>query len=112
VGWAADHGGYDLTLVVNLLHLISADEARNVVAGMAEALAPGGLALIYGPFRRDGRLTSDGDAAFDASLRAQDPAIGYKDAGDVERWATKAGLTLDERVEMPANNLLLVFRRP
>lgn len=111
-GWGARHAGHDFVIVVNLLHLISGVEARAVVAGIAEALAPGGTAAIYGPFRRDGALTSDGDRAFDASLRAQDPAIGYKEVAEVESWASDAGLAPVERVEMPANNLMLVFRRP
>ncbi len=108
--WAASQTGYDLVMTVNLLHLISADEARHVVRGMAEAVRPGGQALIYGPFRRDGQLTSDGDRSFDASLRAQDPAIGYKDVSEIEDWASTAGLHAEDHIEMPANNLLLVYR--
>lgn len=110
-GWGARHAPQDLILAVNLLHLISAAEARAVLAGIAEALAPDGVAAIYGPFRRDGRLTSEGDRAFDASLRAQDGEIGYKDTAEIGAWAAAAGLRLDETVEMPANNLLLVLRR-
>ncbi|MCU0912358.1 MAG: class I SAM-dependent methyltransferase [Rhodobacteraceae bacterium] len=110
-GWGRAHPGHDLALVVNLLHLISGGEAQAVLAGMAEALLPGGLALFYGPFRRGGALTSDGDRAFDASLRTQDPAIGYKDTAEVGAWAAAKGLTHEETVAMPANNLFLVFRR-
>lgn len=108
-GWHRDHGGQDLVLVVNLLHLVSAPEAEVVVTGMLAALAPGGRAVIYGPFRRDGELTSAGDAAFDARLRAQDPAIGYQCVTDIARWAAAAGARIADRVEMPANNLLLVL---
>ena len=111
-GWSAKHCGYDLVFVSNLLHLVSWFEAECVVAEMACALAPGGLALIYGPFRRDGRLTSPGDEDFDANLRRQDPEIGYKDHAEVARWADAAGLTDEPLTEMPANNLLLRFRKP
>lgn len=111
-GWTAGPGGYALVQVVNLLHLISAAEAAAVLRGIAGALVPGGTALIYGPFRRDGQLTSAGDARFDASLRAQDPAIGYKDDGWVVTQAAAAGLALAERIEMPANNLAFVLRVP
>lgn len=75
-GWGLAHGPVALVQAVNLLHLVPEPFARTVVAEAALALAPGGLLVIYGPFLRDGRSTSDGDAAFDASLRAQDPAIG------------------------------------
>jgi SAM-dependent methyltransferase len=111
-GWAADHGPADLIVLVNLLHLISAPEALTVLSEAARALAPGGTFALYGPFLRDGRPTSEGDARFDASLRAQDPAIGYKDLADVTAILTGAGLVLADTVEMPANNLLLIANRP
>lgn len=111
-GWAADHGPADLVVLVNLLHLISAPEARVVLTEAAQALSIGGTFALYGPFLRDGRPTSEGDASFDASLRAQDPAIGYKDLADVTAILAGAGLVLADTVEMPANNLLLIANRP
>lgn len=111
-GWGAARGPVDLVVLVNLLHLISDPEARTVLTEMAAALAPGGRAAIYGPFLRDGAATSEGDAAFHASLRAQDPAIGYKDAAWTAATLAQAGLVPRGTVAMPANNLLLVFERP
>lgn len=114
-GWAATGpliaaGRFDLIVLINLLHLIPAPAARTLVSEAAQALAPGGVGLFYGPFLRDGRCTSDGDRAFHASLVAQDPAIGYKDAAEVTGWMERAGLTVTRR-EMPANNLALIARR-
>lgn len=111
-GWAARHGGQALIVLVNLLHLISAPEARTLTAEAAQALVPGGRFALYGPFLRDGQATSEGDARFHASLVAQDPAIGYKDLAEVQGWLATAGLTLIETRTMPANNVLLVTRRP
>jgi SAM-dependent methyltransferase len=110
-GWAAAHGPADLIVLVNLLHLISKPEADTVLTEIAAALAPAGVFALYGPFLRDGEATSDGDAAFDASLRAQDPAIGYKDVIDTCAHLVAAGLRHVETRAMPANNLLLVFER-
>lgn len=107
-GWGADNGPVALVQAVNLLHLVPVAVARTVVAEAAQALAPGGLLAIYGPFLRDGRTTSDGDAAFDASLRAQDPTIGYKDAAVVLGWMAAAGLAPRAPVAMPTNNLFLL----
>jgi len=68
---------------------------------------------VYGPFLRDGATTSEGDAVFDAALRAQNPAIGDKDVVQVQGWMAAAGLTPRPAVAMPANNLfLLAVRRP
>jgi hypothetical protein len=101
-----------VVVLVNLLHLIPTPEARTAVTEAAHALAPGGLLLLYGPFKRNGRLTSDGDIRFDAELRAANPAIGYKDDLDIVRWLADAGLSPIDRVDMPANNLAFLARKP
>jgi len=109
-GWAARLGQWDAILLVNLLHLIPTKAAQTVLGEVAQALAPGGTFCLYGPFLRDGQPTSPGDAAFDASLRAQDPAIGYKDLDWVRGVLAEHGLAM-RIVEMPANNLLLLSNR-
>lgn len=111
-GWAAAHDGQDLIVLVNLLHLISEGEARILIAEAAQALAPGGILILYGPFLRDGETTSDGDAAFHAALTAQDSEIGYKDDWDVIEWLQQNFLDLVQVVEMPANNMGFVAQRP
>ena len=110
-GWAADEPPADLIVLVNLLHLIPNEAAETILNGIARALSPRGVAVIYGPFLRDGAATSEGDRAFDASLRAQDPDIGYKDAGWVSAHMKAEGLTRLEERHMPANNLAFVFRK-
>lgn len=110
-GWAERLGQWDAVLLINLLHLIPSGPAKALLAEVAHALAPGGTFCLYGPFLRDGQATSAGDQAFDASLRAQDPTIGYKDLDWVLSNLTESGLTM-QVVEMPANNLMLVARKP
>lgn len=110
-GWGAARGPVVLVLAVNLLHLVSGAVARQVVAEAALALAPGGLLAVYGPFLRGGVPTSEGDAAFHASLQGQDPAIGYKDVAEVQGWMAGAGLVPRGPVGMPANNLMLLADR-
>lgn len=109
-GWAADHGPLDLVVTVNLLHLISQDEAQAVMAEVARALAPGGLWFLYGPFRRADGFASTGDADFDARLRAQDSAIGYKSVPWMHEALRGAGFDEVTEVEMPANNLTFLCR--
>jgi SAM-dependent methyltransferase len=111
-GWAKDHDPADLIVLINLLHLISMPEVAAVLAEVAKALTPGGRFALYGPFLRDGQTTSQGDADFDAALRAQDPAIGYKDMADVIAMLQSHGLAHADTIAMPANNLLLVFSHP
>lgn len=111
-GWAAEHGPFDLIMLANLLHLIPTDATRCLISEAAEALAPNGTLILYGPFKRAGELTSPGDARFDAELRAADPAIGYKDDLDMARWLSDAGLSPIDQSEMPANNLAFIAGKP
>lgn len=106
-GWAAQHGTYDLIFLANLLHLVPAAAAQTCLQEMAKALKPGGRAIVYGPFLRDGKTTSDGDAAFDARLKVENLGAGYKDLAWVHDIWAKAGLTPTPSQQMPANNLLL-----
>ena len=106
-GWAKDWPAQDVVLIINLLHLIPTDIAQAIIANAARALGPSGKLMLYGPFLRDGQTTSDGDAAFDASLRAQDERLGYKDLAWVIAEFANATLTT-RTIEMPANNLMLI----
>jgi hypothetical protein len=109
-GWATSVQAMDLICLANLLHLISVDECRILISEAARALTPKGVLMLYGPFKRNGVLTSDGDADFDADLRAADPNIGYKDDLDIRAWLSDAGLTQVAETQMPANNLVFVAR--
>ncbi|CUH63667.1 hypothetical protein TG4357_00815 [Thalassovita gelatinovora] len=111
-GWSKSHAGHDLIVLVNLLHLIPTQSVQTVISEAAQALNQDGVFILYGPFLRDGETTSEGDAEFDANLRRQNPDIGYKDDWDVIEWVQQAGLELVRVMEMPANNLAFVSRRP
>ena len=110
-GWAKSHPNMDLLVLSNLLHLISAAETETLIHEAGQSLRSGGVFFIYGPFKRDGLLTSEGDVRFDATLRAHDPEMGYKDVGEIRAWSRAADLFLAEEIEMPANNLALVLRK-
>ena len=94
-----------------MIHIAPWAACEGLVAGAARVLAPGGVLYLYGPFREGGAHTADSNAAFDASLRARDPAWGVRDREAVAALAAAHGLAFAERVAMPANNLSLVFRR-
>jgi len=67
--------------------------------------------VFYGPFNVGGEFTSPSNAAFDASLKAENPARGIRDLEAVQALATRAGLVFVEDIPMPANNRCLVFER-
>lgn len=110
-GWSGQVTPKDLIFLANLLHLIAMPSAETLITEAAKALSPHGQFLIYGPFMRDGKLASPGDARFHASLVEQDPTIGYKDVQTIIETTQSVGLSHVQTYEMPANNLALHFRK-
>jgi SAM-dependent methyltransferase len=96
-------------LCINMLHISPWAVTENLLAGAGRRLAPDGRLFVYGPFRRDGAHTAPSNAAFDASLRAQDPAWGVRDTADIAAVAERCGLRIAEIAPMPANNFTLVI---
>jgi len=102
----------DAVLCINMIHITPWAACLGLLDGAGTVLPAGGVLYLYGPYRRGGAHTAPSNAVFDADLRARNPAWGVRDLEAVEAAATAAGFTLAEIVEMPANNLSLVFRRP
>jgi SAM-dependent methyltransferase len=95
----------------NLIHIAPPEATAGLLTGAGRHLAPGGVLVLYGPFRIAGAHTAASNAAFDADLRARDPRWGVRDLEAVVALAAEHGLQLEERVAMPANNQTLIFRR-
>ena len=95
----------------NMIHIAPWSACAGLMTGAGRVLTPGGLLVVYGPFLRAGVPTAAGNLAFDAALRARDANWGVRDLEDVVALAARHRLRLDEVVEMPANNLMVVFRR-
>jgi hypothetical protein len=110
-GWSERLPPSDFILLVNLLHLISWNEAKTLIGELSKALQTNGIVLIYGPFMRNAQLTSEGDKGFHNSLVQADPDIGYKNDLDMLELFSNSGLLHLETVEMPANNLAIVLRK-
>jgi cyclopropane fatty-acyl-phospholipid synthase-like methyltransferase len=102
---------YDAIFNANMIHIAPWEACAGMMRGAGEHLRPDGVLVLYGPFRRDGQHTAPSNAAFDASLRQRDPRWGVRDIEAVTRLAADQQLILHERVEMPANNQMLLFRR-
>ena len=99
-------------LCINVLHISPWRVSQNLFAGAGRLLRKHGRLFVYGPFRRDGAHTAPSNAAFDATLRAENPEWGVRDVSRSEcaRQRTPA-CTEAEISPMPANNLVLAFAR-
>jgi SAM-dependent methyltransferase len=102
---------FDAIVSLNMIHIAPWAATLGLFAGAGRLLRPGGLLFLYGPFMRNGAHNAPSNAAFDASLKARDPSWGLRDTADLERLGESSGLSLRETIEMPANNMSLVFSR-
>lgn len=101
----------DAMLCINMLHISPWEATLGLAAGAERVLPPGAPLIVYGPFLRAGVPVAPSNAAFDESLRARDPAWGLRSVEAVVEAAAGHRLALERIIDMPANNLTLVFRR-
>lgn len=95
---------------INMIHIAPWQACLGLMAGAGQILPPGGILYLYGPFKRGGKHTSPSNAAFDESLRAQNPSWGVRDLDEVVAIAQVQKLSLVKTVAMPANNLSVIFQ--
>ncbi len=108
-GWPV--AAADAVLCINMVHIAPWAATEGLMRGAAAILPPGAPLVLYGPYRRDGAHTAPSNAAFDADLRARNPAWGIRDLEAVAELAAAQGFGTPAVTPMPANNLTLVFRR-
>ncbi len=102
----------DAMFCCNMIHIAPWAAAEGLFAGAARVLAGGAPLVLYGPYRRDGVHTAASNEVFERWLRDQDRRFGVRCLdGEVTPLAVRCGFRLEEIVEMPANNLTVVWRR-
>jgi SAM-dependent methyltransferase len=109
--WPAGLGRFDAVYCANMLHISPWQTCSALMQGASRHLTPVGLLVLYGPYLVDGEPVAPSNVAFDADLRARNPHWGLRRLADVVKEARSAGLALEQRFDLPANNLALVFRR-
>jgi hypothetical protein len=101
----------DAIVCINMVHISPWSATVGLFAHAATLLAPGAVLFLYGPYIIDGRETAPSNLVFDEWLRSQDPAWGVRNLTAVQDVATQKGFALDRLVDMPANNVSVVFRK-
>ena len=109
VDWPAVRA--DAVLCFNMIHIAPPPATPGLMRGAAGCLGAGAPLVLYGPYRRGEAHTAPSNAEFDADLRRRNPEWGVRDLEAVAAEAAARGFGAPEVREMPANNLLLVFRR-
>ena len=109
--WAVEKGDIQIKAIVNInmIHISPWSTCLGLMKGAGRLLPQGGVLYLYGPYKLGGEHTAPSNLAFDESLRLQNPEWGVRNLEDVVAAAQKEGLKFLEKVEMPANNLSVVF---
>ncbi|WP_338445308.1 DUF938 domain-containing protein [Pelagerythrobacter marensis] len=96
---------------INMVHISAWEATLGLFAGGSKVLAEGAPLILYGPYLEDDVEPAPSNLAFDRSLRERNPDWGLRRVSQIDRVAADRGFERTHRYEMPANNLVLVYRR-
>ena len=112
-GWQQQlsNRGIGVIVNINMIHISPWSAGVGLIEGAGKILASGGILFLYGPYKRNRQHTALSNANFDRSLRDRNPQWGIRDLEAVVEVAAENDLILQKVVEMPANNLSVIFSR-
>jgi SAM-dependent methyltransferase len=96
---------------INMIHISPWAATVGLIEGAGGLLPSGGVLYLYGPYRRAGIATAPSNEAFDADLKGRNADWGLRQLEEVEVLAARHGFGTPTVIEMPANNLSVVFRK-
>ena len=105
--WPIAHA--DAVVCINMAHISPWAATVGLLRNAARILQQSAPLFIYGPFRQRDVPLAEGNAIFDTALRQQNTEWGLRYVEDITKEARDVGLTLDQIIPMPSNNLSLIF---
>ena len=94
-----------------MIHIASWDCTKSLFNESGNLLKNGQFLMLYGPFKIDNKHTSRSNELFDISLKIENKSWGVRDLGEVSEEANKNSFIEEELIHMPANNLLVIYRK-
>ncbi|MEP2989539.1 MAG: DUF938 domain-containing protein [Parasphingorhabdus sp.] len=98
-------------ICINMLHIAPWEASIGLFNHAAQLLAPGASLFLYGPYFRDGVEPAQGNLDFERSLKSRNLQWGIRDVSDVDKLANQNGFVQERLIEMPANNISLIYRK-
>ncbi|WP_269617440.1 DUF938 domain-containing protein [Prochlorococcus marinus] len=95
---------------INMIHISPWSCTRSLFEQSKKYLDQSNFLMLYGPFLRKERHTSESNLNFDQSLKIQNPLWGLRQLEEVNKLAEDNGFKLDKVIDMPANNLSVIYR--
>ncbi|MFN2100134.1 DUF938 domain-containing protein [Altererythrobacter sp. MF3-039] len=105
-------GEVQAVLCINMVHISPWEVTEGLLSGAGNRLGQGEPLILYGPYRELDVPTASSNAQFELSLKERDERFGLRQREDVDALAEQHGFVLAARHDMPANNLMLIYRKP
>ena len=101
----------DAILCINMVHISPIEASEGLVSAAGRILPQGAPLILYGPWREEGIETAPSNLEFELWLKAKDVRFGLRDTAWMDGLSASHGLTCSNRIAMPANNIMLVYRK-
>ena len=102
---------YPVIFTANTTHIMPKEAVADMFRHVGQCLINDGVFIIYGPFMYGGEHTSESNWQFDLWIRARETHCGLRNVDWLQELAHSNGLYLDQDIEMPANNRILVWKK-
>ncbi len=96
---------------INMLHVAPWSATQSLFNGALNTLKGNSPLIIYGPFKNNGQHISQSNEVFDKSLKEINSSWGLKNLQDVNQLAEEFHIGINKIIEMPANNLVLIYTK-
>ena len=95
---------------INMIHISTWSCTKALFEESKNYLNKNQFLMLYGPFFEKGKLTSESNCNFNRSLKLQNPLWGIRHLESVNDIAFENGFEQSKIIEMPANNLSVIYR--
>lgn len=102
---------FNTLIAINMVHIAPWAATEGLMRLANHHLSVGGIVYLYGPYWQSGVDPAPSNLAFDASLRERNPLWGIRHLDEVVELARCNQLHLKACIDMPANNLSVIFTR-
>ncbi|WP_379922098.1 DUF938 domain-containing protein [Erythrobacter sp. R86502] len=101
----------DAIVCINMVHIAPREATLGLFRGAAQLLGRGQPLILYGPFIERDIVTAPSNLEFDSSLKLRNAAWGLRDAEALDILGVQHKMARSARHALPANNIMLVYRK-
>ncbi len=101
----------EVIISINMIHVAPWKCTISLFKESSKFLKDGKSLILYGPFKIKDKHISESNNLFDKSLKIENKDWGVRNLEKVKEVAINNGFNQKQLIEMPANNLILIFRK-